>query len=229
MKKQLIYMLLIASLSYSTFATSDIQIFLGAQLDFANGTEATSNRYYSYLQGNYIYSSSSEPVSDFLLGCQFGILNYNLWNIASGVVSIGFMESLSFGVGNQTTFEFCIGPALGFGNNNIIKLQLSPGLSCGACTFDGESYIPIGFYVDVQLKFIPMKRLSPVFGIRYDYNDLTEHNSGEHKYDDDNRVGIYLALSINIGNKKKSGNTSVLYGSGAVKDGTLIRKTPIRK
>lgn len=137
-------------------------------------------------------------------------------------MSLGFMDCLTFAMGTQFTFDFCIGPALGV-SSKAVKLQLSPGFSFGVCTFNDDSYMPLGFYIDLQLKFLHAKKASPVLGLRYDYNILEGHKGGE-----DNRLGIHLALSINIGNKKRN-KLGALYGSGAVREGSIVRKGAIRK
>lgn len=219
MKKLLIYALLVTSFSCTAFAVSDIQILLGAQLDFTSVKEKDE---YDYWGGG----STDEYTTGFFPGCMIGILNYNLWDIGKGGVSVGFMDSLTFGAGIQFTFDFCIGPALGVSIKDM-KLQLSPGFTVGTCAFGGDSFLPLGFYIDLQLKFMQAKRASPVVGLRYEYNSLWGNNN-DNDGGEDNRLGIYLALSINIGNKKGKKSSS-LYGSGAVREGSIIRMRPSKK
>lgn len=220
MKKLFIYALLVTSFSCTAFAVSDIQILLGAQLDFTDCKKEEEHGGYGGYYGGY--DDADEYNSSFFPGCMFGILNYNLWDVGKGVVSLGFMDCLTFAMGTQFTFDFCICPALGV-SSKAVKLQLSPGFTFGVCTFDDDSYMPLGLYIDLQLKFLHAKRTSPVLGVRYDYNILEGHEGGE-----DNRFGIYLALSVNIGNKKHN-KLGTLYGSGAVREGSIIRKGVIGK
>lgn len=137
-----------------------------------------------------------------------GLTNYNLFDVAGPVLSVGFMESLTgyFG-GDFCGFDFLIGPAVGVNVFDVVKFQCAFGLSLGIISENGdESYGSgedfsyssgaIGFGVDVQAKFIPGKKVSPLVGFRYEFNKLKD----DEPFVDvtDKATEVYCGFGVNF-------------------------------
>lgn len=119
-----------------------------------------------------------------------GIENYNLFKL-NDIFSAGFMESISFGtplfIDDDTSIKFLVGPAASAKLGSIVKLQAGAGLAVAKVKATGDeheerhsapfyrnyyneySFTGIGFGLDLQAKFLPQSKISPLVGFRYTY------------------------------------------------------------
>lgn len=206
MKKYLIFALLASFAIHSTFAakSGDFQLSLGWSGDSIDlgydGDEGLANATYN--------------------GAVISLKNYNLWDIGKTFVSVGLMDSYEFTLGQQFALDIFIGPAVGFNVLDIVKFHVSPGIAFGALfagmeagdgdtdCFSGADGIFgfVGFGLDIQAKFFPKKRISPLVGYTLRVDSLFNQNTSDDDKLQIKNLGnkVYIGFSVNFKNKKRA-------------------------
>ena len=162
---------LIGSTAFAIEYDGDVQANLGIRITSLSSDESDETE-----------SSGSLPT--------FGIENYNLFKL-NDIFSAGFMESISFGtplfIDDDTSIKFLVGPAASAKLGRIVKFQAGAGLAIAKVKatsdkheerhsapfyrdyYNEYSFIGIGFGLDLQAKFLPQSKISPLVGFRYTY------------------------------------------------------------
>ena len=153
-------------------------------------------------------------------------VNYRHCYSLSNSFSAGFLESISFGtplfIDDDTSIKFLVGPAASAKLGSIVKLQAGAGLAVakvkaiGDEKHDGQfrdiyleySFTGIGFGLDLQAKFLPQSKISPLVGFRYThvtsgkFDVKTDDGDYSWHIDDEtinaNFINVYLGASYNF-------------------------------
>lgn len=153
-------------------------------------------------------------------------VNYRHCHILGNSFSAGFMESISFGtplfIDDDTSIKFLVGPASSAKLGSIVKLQAGAGLAVAKVKAIGDekhegqfrdiyleySFTGIGFGLDLQAKFLPQSKISPLVGFRYTYvtsgkfDIKTDDGDYSWHIDDEtinaNFINVYLGASYNF-------------------------------
>lgn len=157
-------------------------------------------------------------------------VNYRHCYSLSNSFSAGFMESISFGtplfIDDDTSIKFLVGPAASAKLGSIVKFQAGAGLAIAkvkatsdeheerhsapfyADYYNEYSFTGIGFGLDLQAKFLPRSKISPLVGFRYTYVTSgkfdVKTDDGDYSWhiDDEtinaNFINVYLGASYNF-------------------------------
>lgn len=152
----------------------------------------------------------------FLLGGR----NFNLFNI-NDTISMGFFEDLSGSMFGNWGVNFIMGPALGINIKDIVKFVIAPGLSIGVDygsdhDYNSDSHYSsdiFGFAINVTVKFIPSKAVSPFISFQYDlksgyyyryYYRYYNYSYDYHTYEGEcllSAFNISAGISFNFGRR----------------------------
>lgn len=217
MKKVIgLFALLVASM-VPAFSDCDIQIYMGGQFDvFGEEPNAKDSGYY------YYWVDDGNGIAMINPGMTLGLCNHNTWTIKDTFLSVGFMEALDLTFIDEFLFNLMIAPTIGFRAGKVAKFQISPGLFLGtmrvnddsvnASTNQGTDFFLVGFALDLQARFLSDSPVSPVIGYRYEYS-TPENDDYDKTPLHTNKV--YLAISFNMGNKKKGGSQKSAHNTNA--------------
>lgn len=203
--QKIVCTLLLILCGSACFAKSDLQFHLGYMI-----LDARTD--YAHQYEKYVLELSGEDDDDYR-GITARLENYNLFDI-NKVVSIGFFENAMYGYLNDCwTLEFMVGPAVGLQFFNWLKFQLSIGADAGYRHAEkdlGTPYIPtvgytkigtrkdgnymLGFASDIQAKFFPDNKISPVGGVRYAWAYAKIFDNDTYT----NAVEFYAGISYNF-------------------------------
>lgn len=202
---------LIGSAAFAIEYDGDVQVNLGIRITSLSSDESDETD-----------GSASFPT--------FGIENYNLFKL-NDIFSAGFMESINFGtpifIDDDTSIKFLVGPAASAKLGSIVKFQAGAGLAIAKVKAQGEkqegdsslfhadyydeySFTGIGFGLDLQAKFLPQSKISPLVGFRYTYitsgkydvkataHDETVAEASVDETINANFINVYLGASYNF-------------------------------
>lgn len=185
------------------FAIFTICLFFVSGI-FADGKYHGDAQIHFGYAGGFLEAQDNSKLSENLFLTDFE--SWHLFDITN-FFQVGFMSSILFGIGNMDKIETPtqtnkiygliwqlrtqIGPAFGFVFNDIISVNLNFGCQFGLYegyafngdNDDGISWIPfiIGFTSEIQAKFLPRKKISPVVGYKFSYANLSQIGTDFHK------------------------------------------------